>query len=105
MSEALTALTIDGWLARMQQLALRQGVHLSTLQQKGGGDLELVFASATLAFPRDQLLNEHDANETLKMFLATAGLPIRTMPARSGHCRPRRVLTESPLARAPARRC
>lgn len=78
MSETLAELTIDGWLARMQQLALRQGVHLSTLQQKGGGDLELVFASATLAFPLDQLLNESDANEILKRFLATAGVMVAT---------------------------
>jgi hypothetical protein len=39
------------------------------------------------------------------IYMVDARCRFGTMPARSGHCRPRRVLTASPLARAPARRC
>jgi tRNA(adenine34) deaminase len=67
-----------GWLERIAQLAIRQGLHLSTLQQKEGRDLELVFASAALAFPSDRLLAERDANEVLKSFLASAGAMLDT---------------------------
>ena len=51
MNETSSALTANDWLERMSQLALRHGVHLSTLQQKDGRDLELLFASVALAFP------------------------------------------------------
>jgi tRNA(adenine34) deaminase len=67
-----------GWLERIAQLAIRQGLHLATLQQKEGRDLELVFASAALAFPPDRLLAERDANEVLKAFLASAGAMLDT---------------------------
>jgi tRNA(adenine34) deaminase len=67
-----------GWLERLGQLAVRQGVHLSTLQQKDGRDLELVFASATLFFPVDKLLDERGANTVLKQFLSTAGAMLDT---------------------------
>ena len=75
-----TSATIDaaGWLERIAQLALRHGVHLSTLQQKAGGDLELLLASAALAFPADSALSEPQANEILKRFLATAGVMVAT---------------------------
>ena len=66
-------LTTAGWLERYAQLAVRQGVHLSTLHQKDGRDLELVFATASLFFPADRLLDERGANAVLKEFLATAG--------------------------------
>jgi tRNA(adenine34) deaminase len=62
----------------MSQLALRHGVHLSTLQQREGRDLELLFASAALAFPAGALLSEPDANEILKRFLASAGVMVAT---------------------------
>lgn len=78
MNETHAVLTQHEWLERMSQLALRHGVHLSTLQQKTGGDLELLFASAALAFPSDELLNEQDANQILKRFLASAGVMIAT---------------------------
>lgn len=76
--DAYASFSSDSWLQRMEQLALRQGVHLSTLQQKDGGDLELLLASAALAFPADALLDEKDANEVLKRFLATAGAMVAT---------------------------
>jgi tRNA(adenine34) deaminase len=78
MNETETALTAEGWLERIAQLALRQGVHLSTLQQKAGGDLELLFASAALAFPADASLSERQANSILQRFLATAGVMVAT---------------------------
>lgn len=78
MSETGAALTTEAWRNRMAQLALRHGVHLSTLQQKAGGDLELLFASAALAFPPNRSLTEHDANEILKRFLASAGVMVAT---------------------------
>ena len=53
-------------------------MHLSTLQQKDGRDLELLFASAALAFPPDTLFSEHDANEILERFLASAGVMVST---------------------------
>jgi tRNA(adenine34) deaminase len=78
MRKPLTAITPEGWLERLAQLAVRQGVHLTTLQQKSGRDLELVFASAALHFPADRLLDERGANEVLKEFLATAGAMLAT---------------------------
>ena len=78
MSESRTAITAGDWLDRMAQLALRHGVHLSTLQQKDGSDLELFFAGAALAFPPNASLNEPDANEILKRFLATVGVMVST---------------------------
>jgi tRNA(adenine34) deaminase len=57
---------------------VRQGVHISSLQQKDGRDLELVFATASLYFPADRLLDEHGANAVLKEFLATAGAMLDT---------------------------
>jgi len=78
MTENEAAISAAGWLDRVAQLAVRHGVHLSTLQQKDGRDLELVFASAMLAFPVDQLLTEREANEVLKQFLATAGVMLAT---------------------------
>ena len=78
MDETRTSITAEEWLDRMSQLALRHGVHLSTLQQKDGRHLELFFAGAALAFPRDVSLSEHDANQILKRFLATAGVMVST---------------------------
>jgi tRNA(adenine34) deaminase len=72
------AISAAGWLERLAQLAVRNGVHLSTLQQKDGRDLELIFASAALFFPADQLLDERGANELLKRFLAGAGAMLAT---------------------------
>jgi tRNA(adenine34) deaminase len=57
---------------------VRQGVHISTLQQKDGRDCELVFATASLFFPADQLLDERGANAVLKEFLSTAGAMLDT---------------------------
>ncbi|GIL04555.1 MAG: hypothetical protein AMXMBFR72_06490 [Betaproteobacteria bacterium] len=70
---ATNALSAGGWLERLTQLATRQHVHLSSLSQKDGRDLELVLASAALHFPAQQLLTEPQANEVLKGFLAGAG--------------------------------
>lgn len=78
MTTEQAAISAAGWLERLGQLATRQGVHLSTLQQKDGRDLELVFASATLFFPADRLLDERDANTVLKGFLSTAGAMLDT---------------------------
>ena len=78
MTTEQPAISVAGWLERLGQLAVRQGVHLSTLQQKDGRDLELVFASATLFFPADKLLDERGANTVLKEFLSTAGAMLDT---------------------------
>jgi tRNA(adenine34) deaminase len=72
------ALSVAGWLERLSQLAVRQGVHLASLQQKDGRDLELVFATATLFFPADRLMDERGANAVLKEFLGTAGAMLDT---------------------------
>src|SRR5215204_2171539 len=78
MSETTSMLDVEGWLQRIARLAVRQGVHLSTLQQKDRRDLELLFASAMLAFPENAVLDEPGANDLLKRFLATAGVMIAT---------------------------
>src|SRR5512139_185864 len=78
MTTEQAAISKAGWLERLGQLAVRQGVHLSTLQQKDGRDLELVFAAATLFFPADKLLDERGANTVLKQFLSTAGAMLDT---------------------------
>jgi tRNA(adenine34) deaminase len=67
-----------GWLERLGQLAVRQGLHLSSLQSKDSRDLELIFASASMFFPPDALLDERGANEVLKRFLASAGAMLDT---------------------------
>ncbi len=78
MTQQSATISDVAWLERMAQLALRQGVHLSSLQQKDGRDLELVFASATLCFPPDRLLDERGANEILKRFLEGGGAMLAT---------------------------
>jgi tRNA(adenine34) deaminase len=78
MTTEQPALTAAGWLERLAQLAVRQGVHISSLQQKDGRDLELVFATASLYFPAHRLLDERGANTVLKEFLATAGAMLDT---------------------------
>ena len=45
MADEIAKISSAAWLERLAQLAVRQGVHLSTLQQKDGRDLELIFAS------------------------------------------------------------
>lgn len=88
------ALTADAWLARLSQLALRQGVRLASLHQKDGRGLELVFATASLALPKDAQLTEREANERLKHFLATAGTMLDT-----DHVELRRWLVDSGFIR------
>jgi tRNA(adenine34) deaminase len=78
MAEPHATISASGWRERLAQLAVRKGVHLSTLQQKDGRDLELIFASASLFFPADQLLDERGANDVLKRFLASAGAMLDT---------------------------
>ncbi len=68
----------DGWLERLSQLAVRDGLHLATLRQRDARDFELVLASAALFLPARQLLTEREANERLKEFLATAGAMLAT---------------------------
>lgn len=78
MAEENAQISAAAWLDRIAQLAVRQGVHLASLQQKDGRDLELVFASAALAFPADRLLDERGANEILKSFLDNTGAMLAT---------------------------
>src|SRR5512135_1261349 len=94
MPTAQPAISAAGWLERLGQLAVRQGVHLSTLQQKDGRDLELVFASAMLFFPVDRLLDERGANAVLKEFLSSAGVMLDT-----DHVELRRWLVDSGFVR------
>src|SRR5882672_5720495 len=64
-------LAADAWLAQLGRLGTREHVHLSSLTR--GRELELVLASAALYFPAQQLLDETQANEILKAFLAGPG--------------------------------
>ena len=68
----------DGWLERLAQLAVRDGLHLGTLRERDARDFELVLASAALFFPPERLLTEREANERLQEFLASAGAMLRT---------------------------
>jgi tRNA(adenine34) deaminase len=76
--EAERRLTADGWLERIAQLALRDGLLLSTLRERDIRDFELMLASAALYLPAGQLLDERSANQHLKRFLATAGCMLDT---------------------------
>ncbi len=71
-------ITPAGWLDRLAQLALRDGILLSTLRERDARDFELVLASATLFLPPAQLLDERGANGCLKRFLAGAGCMLDT---------------------------
>lgn len=73
MRQAPAQITVDDWLARMARLALRHGVHLSSLQRKGGQDLELVLASASLHLPVDTSVDEGQANDAIRAFLLGSG--------------------------------
>ena len=68
-----TDLSTEGWYERLAQLAVREGLRLSSLRERAPIDLELVFASAVLFLPVNDRLTEIDANERLKDFLASAG--------------------------------
>lgn len=78
MTETSAPIEASIWLQRMSKLSLRHGVHLSTLQQKDGRDLELLFASAALAFPADGSQSERAVNDILRRFLSTAGVMVAT---------------------------
>ncbi len=72
------ALTSAGWIDRVSELAARQGLHLGSLREREPRDLELLLASAALYLPMGQLLNEREANQCLKAFLAGAGAMLDT---------------------------
>src|SRR5512147_804043 len=90
MAEEIAKLSSAAWLERLAQLAIRQGVHLSTLQQKDGRDLELIFASCWLGFPADRVLDERAANDVLRSFLDGAGIMLD-----SDHVELRRWMVET----------
>jgi len=88
-SATTTVLSAAGWLERIAKLAVRSGVHLSSLS---GRDYELVLASAALAFPEDRALDERSANALLLQFLDSAGAMLAT-----DHVELRRTLVDSGL--------
>lgn len=67
------AIDVAGWIDRLVQLSARRGVHLSSLAEKNGRDLELVLATAALHLPTQQLLSEKQASAVLRAFLSGAG--------------------------------
>ena len=71
-------LTAEGWLERIAQLALRDGLLLSTLRERDLRDFELMLASAALFLPAGERLDERDANACLQRFLDTAGCMLDT---------------------------
>lgn len=88
-STPVTVLSAAGWLERIARLAVRSGVHLSSLN---GRDYELVLASAALAFPEDRALDERGANALLLQFLDSAGAMLAT-----DHVELRRALVDCGL--------
>lgn len=88
-SPSVSALSAAGWLERIAKLAVRSGVHLSSLN---GRDYEVVLASAALAFPEDSVLDERGANALLLQFLDSAGAMLAT-----DHVELRRTLVDAGL--------
>ncbi len=86
---AASRISADAWLERIAKLAVRSGVHLSSLS---GRDYELVLASAALAFPDDGVLDERAANALLLQFLDSAGAMLAT-----DHVELRRTLVDHGL--------
>lgn len=84
-----TRISAEAWLERIAKLAVRSGVHLSSLS---GRDYELVLASAALAFPEDDALDERGANALLLQFLDSAGAMLAT-----DHVELRRTLVDNGL--------
>jgi hypothetical protein len=60
-------------LARLQALAVRQGLSLGVMQSGSPSDFDLVLAAAGCAFAEGEKLPECDVNERLKAFLLGAG--------------------------------
>jgi tRNA(adenine34) deaminase len=71
-------LTAEQWLQRLGELGRRSGMAIGTLLGGARADLDLLLASATLHLPADQGLNERDASERLREFLAGAGAMLDT---------------------------
>lgn len=74
----MASLDAAGWSARLIRLQARHGMHLSSLSQKSGRDLELILATAALHFPEHQALTEKQANEALRGFLSGLGAFVDT---------------------------
>jgi tRNA(adenine34) deaminase len=72
------AISAAAWLERLGQLAVRDGLLLSTVRERDGQDFELLLATAVLFLPEQQLLTERSANEHLRRFLQTAGSMLDT---------------------------
>lgn len=60
-------------LARLEALAVRQGLSLGVMASASPSDFDLVLAAAGCAFAEGERLSERDVNERLKAFLAGAG--------------------------------
>ena len=76
--QTAASISSDGWLQRLAQLSVRDGVHLGALRDRDARDFELVLASAVLFLPPEQLLTEREANERFKDFLGSAGAMLGT---------------------------
>jgi tRNA(adenine34) deaminase len=71
-------LSVDDWLQRLAQLSRRQGIAMGTLVAGAREDFDLLLASAALHLPVDEGLNEREASERLRGFLAGAGAMLAT---------------------------
>lgn len=60
-------------LARLEALAVRQGLSIGVLASSSPADFALVLAAAAAAFAPGESLSERDVNERLRSFLAGAG--------------------------------
>jgi len=60
-------------LARLEALAVRQGLSIGVLASSNPSDFALVLAAAASAFTPGETLTERDVNERLRSFLAGTG--------------------------------
>lgn len=60
-------------LARLESLAVRQGLSIGVLAMGSPSDFALVLAAAGCAFAEGETSSERDVNDRLKAFLASAG--------------------------------
>ena len=72
------AISAERWLQRLAELSRRQGLAIGTLLGAARHDLDLLLASAALHLPIDCGLDEREASERLRNFLATTGAMLDT---------------------------
>ena len=71
-------ITVERWLQRLAELGVRERLAIGTLLGSARADLDLLLASAALHLPAEDGLDEREASDRLRTFLATAGAMLAT---------------------------